>query len=362
MIALSVVVMDRSQIVELIRQKAAQYGVSPEYMLAKAKQESSFNPYDRARTSSAKGLYQFLDKTWGQYGKGGDVFDPAANTDAAARFTLDNQRTLQRAGYDTTPGNLYLAHFLGPGGAKAVLGADPTAHPASVLRPEVLKANKFLNNMNIGQLQQWAARKMGAPIPATMLAGGTPTRGLGGAPTSPPVPNPSPEFGDVDAPDLNPNREFANVPMDFANPATQMANVASNMSPMGQMSRVAASGGSGGAMPAPSRVSMGSPPGPMPFSLTGNAAAPLAADAAPLLAASAGLLGSGDASSLGGGLAGLAGLAGGGGGFDAITSMLAGLAKQEEEKKKTIPPLEIQYVVPKGLVAARRRSMGNRMV
>src|SRR3712207_2025996 len=47
-----------------IQQAAAQTGVDFGYLLGQARIESGFNPNARARTSSATGLFQFIDQTW----------------------------------------------------------------------------------------------------------------------------------------------------------------------------------------------------------------------------------------------------------------------------------------------------------
>ena len=52
------------QITGAIRQAAQSRGISFEYLLPTAKIESNFNPSAQASTSSAKGLYQFIDQTW----------------------------------------------------------------------------------------------------------------------------------------------------------------------------------------------------------------------------------------------------------------------------------------------------------
>ncbi|WP_369952092.1 lytic transglycosylase domain-containing protein [Ralstonia syzygii] len=68
---------------------AQREGIPPEVLLAikNAGERSSSS----AATSpvGAKGIMQFMDTTWSQYGKGGDVRDPVANIDAAARYTKD---------------------------------------------------------------------------------------------------------------------------------------------------------------------------------------------------------------------------------------------------------------------------------
>src|SRR5262245_43988317 len=52
------------QITGAIRQAAKSRGISFEYLLTTAKIESNINPSAQAPTSSAKGLYQFIDQTW----------------------------------------------------------------------------------------------------------------------------------------------------------------------------------------------------------------------------------------------------------------------------------------------------------
>src|SRR5258705_11526577 len=54
----------RLRIAGAIKQAANNIGASFEYLLATAKMESNFNPKAAASTSSARGLYQFIDQTW----------------------------------------------------------------------------------------------------------------------------------------------------------------------------------------------------------------------------------------------------------------------------------------------------------
>src|ERR1041384_6550388 len=52
------------QVAGAIRQAATTTGASFNYLLTTAQLESNFNPAAQAATSSAKGLYQFIDQTW----------------------------------------------------------------------------------------------------------------------------------------------------------------------------------------------------------------------------------------------------------------------------------------------------------
>src|SRR5713226_8979229 len=59
------------QITGAIRQAAQTSGISFEYLMTTAKIESNMNPSAQASTSSAKGLYQFIEQTWLGTLKGG---------------------------------------------------------------------------------------------------------------------------------------------------------------------------------------------------------------------------------------------------------------------------------------------------
>src|SRR5580700_8599323 len=54
----------RVRIAGAIKQAAGATGTSFEYLLTTAKMESDFNPTAGASTSSAHGLYQFIEQTW----------------------------------------------------------------------------------------------------------------------------------------------------------------------------------------------------------------------------------------------------------------------------------------------------------
>src|SRR5271168_3377813 len=54
----------RARVAGAIKQAANATGASFEYLLTTAKMESDFNPTAGASTSSAHGLYQFINQTW----------------------------------------------------------------------------------------------------------------------------------------------------------------------------------------------------------------------------------------------------------------------------------------------------------
>lgn len=142
----------RSQVAGAIQRAASATGAGFDYLVATARIESNFNPTAAAPTSSARGLYQFIDQTWlgtlkeaGSqlgYGKYADAIartpsgryevtnpalkdeilalrnDPSANAAMAGVLTNSNRLKLtSRLGRGPTEGELYMAHFLGVGGA-----------------------------------------------------------------------------------------------------------------------------------------------------------------------------------------------------------------------------------------------------
>lgn len=153
-------------------------GVDFDYLLQTAVRESSLNPKAKASTSSAVGLFQFLESTWLQVMKDegprlgyqsyanaitetsdGDFVikdpqlraevlklreDPQVAADLAAAFTRNNGSYLhEKFGRMPSPGELYIAHFLGPKGAEKMFTAglaDPD-QIAAKLFPRQAKAN-----------------------------------------------------------------------------------------------------------------------------------------------------------------------------------------------------------------------------
>jgi hypothetical protein len=171
----------RARIASSIKQAASTTGTSFEYLLATAKMESSFNPKASATTSSARGLYQFIDQTWlgtvkeaGSqlgYGKYADAItksssgnysvsdpaardaimklrdDPDAASSMAAVLTQSNSFKLTGdIGRRPTDAELYMAHFMGVGGA-AKLISNAEDHPnasGARLFPNAASANRSI--------------------------------------------------------------------------------------------------------------------------------------------------------------------------------------------------------------------------
>src|SRR6185312_8241536 len=149
------------------------------YLLQTAMRESALDPNAKAASSSATGLFQFLDSTWLQvmksegprlgYQKYADAItqasdgeyvikdpkvraevlklreNPQVAADMAAAFTKSNGDFLKaKFGRMPSPGELYIAHFLGPQGAVKMFSAglkDPD-QIAAKLFPREASANR----------------------------------------------------------------------------------------------------------------------------------------------------------------------------------------------------------------------------
>jgi hypothetical protein len=153
-----------------IARAAEQTSVDFGYLLAQAEVESAMNPEARAATSSASGLYQFIESTWldtvkkhgERFGLGhiaaqidvtasGSAYvadpaqrqailglraDPEIASLMAAGLAEDNRAHLTPIlGRQPDHAELYLAHFLGAGGAARFLSAmqsDPGQNAAAL--------------------------------------------------------------------------------------------------------------------------------------------------------------------------------------------------------------------------------------
>jgi hypothetical protein len=162
-----------------IRKAARITGTNFQYLLATAKVESNLNPEAAAKTSSAGGLFQFVEQTWLQtlkesgeafgYGQYADAIaqdasgrfvvpdpamrseildlrrDPTANALMAGAFTQSNAAFLkERLGRAPSEGELYIAHFMGASGAARLIGQageNPDALAADAF-PNAARANR----------------------------------------------------------------------------------------------------------------------------------------------------------------------------------------------------------------------------
>lgn len=117
-----------------------------------AKAESNGNLHAKAKTSSAEGKYQFIrptlnrliNKYGNDYGITQANWKQEKNQDTLA-FLLaqENVAALEPAlGRPPTKGELYIAHFLGPDGAKKLIKAHGTGKSAASLFPNAALANR----------------------------------------------------------------------------------------------------------------------------------------------------------------------------------------------------------------------------
>ena len=165
--------MTKQEIMDLIRATAIKYNVPPEAALEIARRESGFNPtaQNPIKGATAGGIFQFIDSTWEAYGGGANKHDPAANIDAGIRFISDNANSLRRAGFEVTPGTLYLAHANGPGGAINIL-SNPNARAVDTVGERAL-------TWNGGDLS-WTNAQLADFWMSKMNGSGSPSRGTGG--------------------------------------------------------------------------------------------------------------------------------------------------------------------------------------
>jgi hypothetical protein len=156
-----------------IRRAADATGVDFSLLVETARRESALNPQARAGTSSATGLFQFIESTWldmmrrhgaahglGHYAtqlqNGADSAtrreilalrnDPEISARLAAELARENAQTLQsRLGRAPSAGELYAAHVMGPGGAIRLIEAAAQGAPsAAALFPREAAANRGL--------------------------------------------------------------------------------------------------------------------------------------------------------------------------------------------------------------------------
>lgn len=203
-----------NRIQSAIAYASSKTGVDFSYLLGQAKLESGLNASARASTSSASGLYQFIDQSWLsvvrkhgaehglswaadaiQPGAGGRLAvsdagtkqailalrnDPAVASIMAAASASDNGQALQGSlGRAATGTDLYMAHFLGLGGATKFLStmqANPSASGAALF-PAAAAANRNVfyagdgTPRSLADIYRRFADKLGAAGAATAAGG-----------------------------------------------------------------------------------------------------------------------------------------------------------------------------------------------
>ncbi|MBE7218098.1 MAG: transglycosylase SLT domain-containing protein [Caulobacteraceae bacterium] len=168
-----------SAVESAVRTAASATGVDFDFLMRTARRESGYNPLAHAPTSSAAGLFQFVEQTWlgvlkrhgaahgyaryadliqqgadGRYGvTGADArkavmdlrFDPGASATMAGELAAEHAAYLRgRTGREPTGGELYAAHFLGPQGSAKLIDAvqrAPSARAADLF-PDAAGSNR----------------------------------------------------------------------------------------------------------------------------------------------------------------------------------------------------------------------------
>ena len=170
----------KRELVETVVRAARKTDTDPTLLMSIADKESAFAPTVKASTSSATGLFQFIDSTWlrvvrdfgAQHGLEKEaaaidssdgppsIADPAARRRilglrndpylsailAAEMLKHDAARISARIGRELSDGETYLAHFLGPSDAEKFitkLVSEPR-YAAPKLLPKPARANRSI--------------------------------------------------------------------------------------------------------------------------------------------------------------------------------------------------------------------------
>lgn len=139
--------------------------------------ESGGNANAKNPDSSATGLGQFIESTWLSLFKKHFPDSASGLTDAAILelrkdadvsrkmveiYLRENAESLKAAGLEINDANLYLSHFLGAGGAKALLSSAPGTIANDVLGADQINANaSILDGKTREEVIAWAQRKVG---------------------------------------------------------------------------------------------------------------------------------------------------------------------------------------------------------
>lgn len=169
-----------TQVINAVSKAAEKTGVDFNFLMEKASTESSFDPKAKAKGSSATGLFQFIEQTWlGMVKRHGDKYglgeyadkiemkngkacvtncdvkkeildlrkNPEISALMAGEFSAENKDFLEaRTDCEVGSTELYMAHFMGAGGAAKFINcreANGDAIAADIF-PKAAKANKSI--------------------------------------------------------------------------------------------------------------------------------------------------------------------------------------------------------------------------
>ena len=205
------------RVVAALQKAAAATGSDFHYLLGTAMRESSLKPNAQSGSSSATGLFQFIEQTWlglvkehgaqhglgdfaaaitkradGRYRADSDVKqdilalrkNPEVCALMAGEYAKSTQGTLRAGlGREVCGGELYAAHFLGPDAALKLIklaASDPNASAVAQF-PQAASANKsvFLHGdgtpKTVREVYDWALRQPGGTgtvrVPQVLEAG-----------------------------------------------------------------------------------------------------------------------------------------------------------------------------------------------
>jgi len=229
-----------SAVTGAIRQAAEATGASFHYLLATAQVESGLNPQAGASSSSARGLFQFIQQTWLAtmkqagaalgYGRYADAIvkngsgqyevpnsslrseilglrnNPTVNAEMAGAFTKANAAILSgQLGRSPSDGELYIAHFLGAGGAVRLINlaeSNPAAKASEVFsgaaqaNPSIFYDRATGTARSVAQVRnilvaryQVAQRGQGPAPTVVTTATASATAAAPAAPATPPAPD-----------------------------------------------------------------------------------------------------------------------------------------------------------------------------
>jgi Transglycosylase SLT domain len=203
-----------NRVVAALRNAAAATGSDFHYLLGTAMRESSLKPNAQSASSSATGLFQFIDQTWlglvkehgAQHGLGNFAAaitkqsdgrfhaepavkqtilalrkDPEVCALMAGEFAKTTQKALRASlGREVCGGELYAAHFLGADAACKLIklaGNTPSASAAAQF-PQAASANKTVffhadgTAKTAREVYDWALRQPGAEGTARVAPAG----------------------------------------------------------------------------------------------------------------------------------------------------------------------------------------------
>lgn len=152
---------------KLIARKAQQEGIDPSVALVIGHIETGgqFSSTAKNPTSTAHGLFQVLDKTWSNLG-GRDRNSVDEQIRIGFKHMKQAESTIRKSiSRELQPHEHYLGHLLGPGGASAVLKADPNTKLIDVVRKYDPKnandivVNNGMQGMTVGQaIGKWRSK------------------------------------------------------------------------------------------------------------------------------------------------------------------------------------------------------------